>query len=460
MKVTSIRSKASKIAVTAIAVSLLVAGCSGPGESVQDPDAPVIYWYGLDTVDAEHEATWEKYNLEPFVKEHPDVTVEAIAQSKEPLDAKIKTALAAGQGPDFIQTPGPANVILYSKAGYLADLTQNAESEGWKDKFLPWALDVGYLDGQLVSVPTSYESLVLYYNKTLFEENGWTAPTDRDSLEKLAKEMMAKGIIPFAAGNGDNPSSTEWLISSFLNVVAGPTKIHDALAGEIPWTDPDIVSAIALLKEYFDRGYFGGGVKQYFTTSYDQKLAQLADGEAGMYLSGTWEVLSFPWFFGYEGNQNDWAWTTLPSLSDNVSEGIFPLSVGGTLSVNAKAKNIAGALTYVNWLFSDTKNMWDYVAAGEAQPFPIKYSDSDIPEGVDPRYSDQYKQINLASEEGNVGYVTWTSFGPKMEAYVLNEQDKVLNGSLSPEDFCAGIQKAFEADNESQLIPRLFETNG
>jgi ABC-type glycerol-3-phosphate transport system substrate-binding protein len=130
------------------------------------------------------------------------------------------------------------------------------------------------------------------------------------------------------------------------------------------------------------------------------------------------------------------------------------------MSINAKAKNPSAAFDYMNWLFSDTKNMWNYVAAGEAEPFPIKYSDADVPKEVDPRYAEQYKQLNLASESRNVGYVTWTSFGPKMESYVLSEEDKVVNGSLSPEAFCAGLQKEFEADNKAGLIPPLFDTNG
>jgi raffinose/stachyose/melibiose transport system substrate-binding protein len=461
MKVQPNRSRASKITVTAVAASLLLAGCSSAGDSTASgSSAPITFWYGLETVDAKSEAIWKKYNLEPFEKQHPDVKVNAIPQSSAPLPAKIKTALAAGQAPDFIETAGSATAIPYATAGYLADLTKNAETEGWKDKFLPWALDMGYIDGKLEAVPTSYESMVLYYNKTLFKKNGWTPPTDRASLEKLAEEMKGKGIVPFTAGNASYTAATEWLVSSFLNEVAGPAKIHDALAGKVPWTDPAIVSAITLLKKYFDKGYFGGGVKQYFTTQDPQKYAQFADGKAGMFISGSWEMLSLGEYFGVDGNKNDWAWTTLPPLAAGVPSGSFPLSVGGTMSINAKAKNPSAAFDYMNWLFSDTKNMWNYVAAGEAEPFPIKYSDADVPKEVDPRYAEQYKQLNLASESRNVGYVTWTSFGPKMESYVLSEEDKVVNGSLSPEAFCAGLQKEFEADNKAGLIPPLFDTNG
>jgi raffinose/stachyose/melibiose transport system substrate-binding protein len=454
-----------QLGAVAAGLSMLLAACSSSDAPTTQNSSGGVggalnLWYSLPTsgTAAAGAENYKKYYIDPYTKLNPGVTVNASPNNVDTINQKIQVALAAGSGPDIIPTPGSSTAIPFGTAGYLADLTSNAEENGWKDKLLPWALDMGYIDGKLEALPTSYETLVVYYNKTLFEENGWKPPTDRASLETLADDMKAKDITPFAAGNASYQPATEWLVSAFMNEVAGPSKIHDALNGDVPWTDPAIEDSISLLKKYFDDGYFGGGVKQYFSTQDPQKYAQLASGKAGMLISGSWEMFSLPSYFGQNGNTDDWDWAPLPPLADGVPSNIFPLSVGGTTSVNAKSKNIPAATAYVNWLFSDTKTMWASAVATGSEPLPIKFSPEDVPKEIDKRYAAQYQAINDASEAGNVGYVTWTSFGAKVDNYIIENEDKVLNGNLSVEDFCAGIDEAFKSDKAAGLIPPLFKT--
>ena len=458
------RSRVVAIAAVSVATTLLLGACSSSGTPTQVSkpgviSGPVSYWVGLDSTDRDSTNTWKKWNAAAFEKQNPKVQFNITVMSGQAHDPKQKTALAAGQGPDLITTNGSADAIPFASAGYLANLNSAEEKDGWTSSILPWALSMGEVHGKLESLPTSYESMVLYYNKTVFEKNGWTPPTDRASLETLASEMKAKGIIPFAAGDSGDPD-TEWLISTFMNEVAGPAKIHDALAGKIKFTDPAIEASVALMKKYFDEGYFEGGVKQYFTATDDKKIAQFASGKAAMYISGSWDLATMPTVFGVKGNKNDWDWAPLPPLAPGVPSNVYPLSVGGTISVNAHSSNISGATAYLKWMFSDTKNMWAAAEATGSEPLPIKYTAADVPSGVDPKYVAQYEAINDASEKGLVGYVTWTSFGGKADNYIIENSDKVLNGNLSVDAFCQGIQKAFDIDKKAGLIPALFPTNG
>jgi raffinose/stachyose/melibiose transport system substrate-binding protein len=457
--------RAIQLSAVAVGVSMLLAACSGSGSPTTQNSSGKVegqlnLWYSLPTSGsaAKGAATYKKYSIDPFTKRYPAVSVNASPNNVDTINQKIQVALAAGSGPDIIPTPGSSNAVPFGTAGYLADLTGAAKKNDWQDRLLPWALDMGYIKGKLEALPTSYETLVVYYNKTLFEKNGWKPPTDRASLETLAGEMQAKGITPFAAGNASYQPATEWLVSAFMNEVAGPSKIYDALSGKIPWTDPAIESSVSLLKSYFKKGYFGGGVKQYFSTQDPQKYAQFASGKAGMFISGSWEMFSLPTYFGKNGNKDDWAWAPLPPLANGVPSNIYPLSVGGTISVNAKSQNIPTATAYVNWLFSDTKTMWASAVATGSEPLPIKFSPSDVPKGIDPRYAAQYQAINDASEKGSVGYVTWTSFGAKADTYIVQNEDKVMNGNLSVAAFCAGINQAFKSDKAAGLIPPLFKT--
>ena len=450
------------IAAGLLGATLLLAGCTAPAANVSAKgviSGPLSLWYTPATSGPAGQSAelFKKYQVDPFVKLHPKVTVTSTPVSVDNFDKKLPVALAAGAGPDLIPS-GTAVATSYGAAGYLYDLSADAKTNGWQQKLLPWALQMSYVNGKLEAPPTQYETMVLYYNKTLFAKNGWKPPTDQASLETLAGEMQAKGIIPFAAGNASYQEGTEWLVTDFLNEVAGPAKIHDAIAGKIPWTDPSFVSSIQLLKTYFDKGYFGGGAKQYFSTQDPQKFAEFADGKAGMYLSGSWEMSTLPSYFGANGNKDDWAWAPLPPLAAGVPSNIYPLSVGGTMSVNAKSKNTAAGVAYMNWLFSDTKTMWASVKATGAEPLPITFSASDVPAGVDPRYVAQYTAINDASVKGNVGYTDWTSFGAGERNYIAQNIDKVLDHSLTVADFVKGMEAGYKADKAGKLIPPLFKT--
>src|SRR5690606_8204859 len=137
-------------------------------------------------------------------------------------------------------------------------------------------------------IPTSYETMIMVYNARTFERHGWTVPTNRQEFEEYAAAAQEAGVMPVAIGSADWPATTEWLVSIFFNHVAGPETIHDALTGRIGWSDERIVESIALWKDYFDRGWMGGGSQAYFTNREAELWAKLVDGEAGLYFVGSW----------------------------------------------------------------------------------------------------------------------------------------------------------------------------
>src|SRR5258708_1756243 len=112
-----------------------------------------------------------------------------------------RTALAGGGAPDIITTPGPSFAYEFAKAGYLAALDDIAAQNNWSTTFAPWALNLGKVDGKLYTIPAEVETMELYYNKTVFAANGWTAPKTMDELVALATKIKAAGILSFAPPN-------------------------------------------------------------------------------------------------------------------------------------------------------------------------------------------------------------------------------------------------------------------
>ena len=99
----------------------------------------------------------------------------------EPNETRIeslRTSMLAGMGPDIVETPGPSYVKEYQEAGMLENLDSYAAEFGWKDKLIPWAYSSGVFDASLYAIPKTHESMVMLYNKTVFEENGWKVSYD------------------------------------------------------------------------------------------------------------------------------------------------------------------------------------------------------------------------------------------------------------------------------------------
>ncbi|MFD6697927.1 MULTISPECIES: ABC transporter substrate-binding protein [unclassified Microbacterium] len=442
-----------------MALPVVLAGCTpGTGKAANTsgtPNGTLSYWFTPATADAAGVASFKKYNITPFTKKYPDVTLQAVQKSSSTINQQIQVALSAGKGPDIVTAFGVASQVLYAKAGYLADLTAFASENGWSDTLLPWALEVSKVDGKLVMIPQAYETLILFYNKTLFAENGWTPPRSRAELEDLAAKMVAKGITPFAAGNSDYQGGTEWLVSSFFNSIAGPAKVHDALTQKVAFTDQVFVDSIDLLKTYFQQGWFGGGATKYFATTDPQKYTQLAKGEAGMYISGTWEFVTMPSYFKSAGSDFDWA--PVPPLADGVPEA-YPLSIGNALSVNSKSQNKFAGSKYLDWNIKDTATMWANVVANGQDALPVKFNPSDIPSAVDPRLARQYTALAEASQSGAVGYTTWTSWGGQSDQYIVDNIDKVVSGSLSTTEFLKALDAAFKQDVSKGNLPTVYST--
>ncbi len=389
--------------------------------------------------------------IDTFNEQSDDVEVTATLQANS-WDA-TRTALAGGGGPDIVTTPGPSFAFELAQSGQLLALDDFAAEYGWTENFTPWALQLGVVDDQLYSIPSEVETLVLYYNKTLFEEHGWEAPQTLDELMALAEEIDAAGIIPFAHSNAEWRPTNEWFVGEFLNHVAGPEKVYQALTGELEWTDPEFVSAIELLTEMQQNGWFMGGLDRYYTTQTATTFAMLAEGEAAMKIEGTWAVSDLNTYFGEEGgNANEWDWVPVPSAG---GDPIFDLGIGTTYGINKNAQNPEAAAEFLSYYFSPEVQATLAVECGVV-PAPVEI-EPDALEGLDPRYAEIIAAMNEASEAGDYGYTTWTFWPPRSDVYIYDEIERVWAGDTTAEEYLQGLQSLFDEEVEAGDIPPIPE---
>lgn len=428
----------------------LLAGCGGSGGG----DGQVTYWASLPG----GEDYYRNNILPAFEKANKNLNLEVTFHSPEDLDRVTRTAIQGGEGPDLVTTPGPSYALELIKADILLEMDEYSQRYGWKDKALSWALNSGQFEGKQYSVPTTYETMLLYYNETLFDEKGWEPPTNRDELEAVAEEAMGQGIVPFAAGNAEWRPATEWLVTVFFNHFAGPDALYQALTGELPWTDPVFVDAIELLDGYFQNGWFGGSVQKYFSNGLDSLHSQFGEGGAAMNMEGSWFMSEISGFFGQAaGNANEWNWGPLPSLGADVPFPLFELGIGGTLSINRRAQDPDAAARYINWLFSDPERTAGWMADVPGLfDLPIPLGREDFPTSMDERNIGVYESLGNATAEGNFGYVTWTFWPPKTDLFIYEGMEEVITGKMSPAEYCEELDATVREERAAGEVPPII----
>lgn len=382
-------------------------------------------------------------------QKNPNIQMNASLQANA-WDA-TRTAVAGGGGPDIVYTPGPSFVFQMAKAGQLIALDDYAKENNWSTQFLPWALSLGIVDGKLYSIPSEIETIILYYNKTLFEQKGWKPPTTIDEYMKLNDEIKAAGIVPNAIGNKSWKPTDEHHVTLFLNHMAGPQKVYDALKGKVQWNDPEIVKALETMDKLLMEGYFMGGLDRYYTTTEDEFETALGNGKAAMMPTGTWKIGSINKYFGTEaGNSNDWDWVPFPSAD---GKPLFSLGVGSTYSINAATKHPKEAAQFLTYYFSVEAQTASIVKCGMS-PAPINIT-ADKLSGIDPRRARLIAELNKAAGEGNYGYTTWTFFPPKTDEYIYSNIEKVWAKDMTLTDYLAGWQKLFDEEMKAGALPPI-----
>ena len=136
-------------------------------------------------------------------------------------------------------------------------------------------------DGKQYFMPVNYYTWAMNYSKPVFEENGFSEPTDWDGLMSLAEDMAAKGITPIGAANdGKWPQMGTF---DALNLRTNGYDFHvDLMGGKESWTDERVKNVFTnweALLPFYQEGANG--------RTWQESALDMMDGRVGMYLLGT-----------------------------------------------------------------------------------------------------------------------------------------------------------------------------
>ncbi len=163
-----IRTAAAAAGVLALALSACAQGsATNPGTA--EDGKTVVRYMNFSANDGNEE------NLDAIVsafeKDNSDIDVQVETVPYADYFTKLQTAVAGGTAPDTFEL-NYENFVTYAKNGSLAEL-----SGVDKSAYQASLVDAYASDGKQYGLPESFSNVVLFYNKTLFEQKGVALPT-------------------------------------------------------------------------------------------------------------------------------------------------------------------------------------------------------------------------------------------------------------------------------------------
>lgn len=293
-----------KILATLLAVVMLLAmvGCGSKEADKPETDAPA----DKPAVDTAEEASADPVTIKVFtnnpdrtsdqglveqqifdayMEENPNVEILVEALEDDPYKVKFKAYSAGSDMPDLVSVWGqPGFIDEVIDAGILADLN---EADYADYGFVEGSLD-GFSKGDtLYGLPRNTDVMVCFYNKDMFEENGWSIPTTHDEFIELSKKAKDAGKMGVAVDGQGAWSLTIYLtdLLAKYNGAGIMDKIADAIAtGD--WSDSVFDEAATLMRDTSKDLFING----FESTDYDTAKNLYMSGQAAMYYIGSWEM--------------------------------------------------------------------------------------------------------------------------------------------------------------------------
>ncbi|MGV3491883.1 MAG: ABC transporter substrate-binding protein [Devosia sp.] len=155
-------------------------------------------------------AVWEQI-VADFEAAHPDITVKVEVADWNTYWDKLRITTAGGDAPDIFAMDAPIYPDWQSR-GSLLDLTPYLAAEPTVlDGVYPGPLKAYQLEEGTFGLPRDFQTIVLYYNKAMFDAAGLAYPDDTWTIEKLRETAKALTLDT----NGDG-TTDQWGLSTEL----------------------------------------------------------------------------------------------------------------------------------------------------------------------------------------------------------------------------------------------------
>lgn len=418
----------STLAVAGVSVLALTAcGAGGSGEAVTSftftknaentTTEPILQALAAGECEAENEAA--------------PLEINSIPQAE--IDAQMQLLASQDGLPVMFSAGGnPAEGAKLVEAGATADFEAKLTELGVRDMISDGAVSTieKLYGGGFSFLPYQYNIEGIFYNKAMFEENGWEVPTTWTELTDLAAEVQAAGKTPFAA-SGEQGWPLTRLVSGYLFRSLGADALEKVANGEAKLTDPEYVAGAQAIADLGAAGYFGANVT---SLDYDAATNEFLSGNAAMIYMGSWLLGNI----NGDGNQIG---------ADNVGFFKYPEVEGGAGSIDDYPANVGLPATFAAKTIDDPNveawltciaNNYGNAALAQGQITGFKATDDVELPAISQTISDEISNSTSS--------VLWFEALFNAEASQISSTNAALlvTGQLSAEEFMQMIQDALD----------------
>ncbi|HTI22640.1 MAG TPA: extracellular solute-binding protein [Kutzneria sp.] len=222
----------------ALTLALALAGCGhdagtsagsyGFPQAAQDDKATITIWVDADRSGA----------VDAFKKANPDVKLDVVtydgsANGSNSFRTKMQLFDRAGSGwPDVVFSSQNNDAAWASqgsngKQAFAAVLNQGLVPKATLDNFTAGALNPCTVEGKVYCLRNDLAQTVLWYNKALLTQFGYTLPTTWEEYQALGEKVAAEhpGYIVGAAGDAFTPEIYFWAGKCQANGITGPKSV-------------------------------------------------------------------------------------------------------------------------------------------------------------------------------------------------------------------------------------------
>ncbi|CAK4814727.1 unnamed protein product [Aphanomyces euteiches] len=338
------------LALVSVLTVFSLYGCSSGGDDKKDPavntdggkkekvELNFLRWSNGPALDEE-----EKDKVKRFNDSHPDIQVKMTMLPYDETFKKIELSLASNTPVDLFFWDVPA--YAYYKKGLIKNLQPYFDKDLKMDEFDTKLFEPFKFDGSNMYVaPENYQTLVLYYNKDLFDKAKVAYPTEDwnwdDFLSAAQKLTIKEGekTVQF----GTDMSLGAWWGWMALSQEQGgklTDNIHDP--EKLTFNTPETKNALQYLQDLmFKYGVAPDAAKK------SGLGGDFMTGKIAMYVGGDWDLGSLK---DAKGLKFDMA--PIPKWDDN---RVVPYWVGG-YTMTEKTKYPDEAWEFIKWTMTENQ---------------------------------------------------------------------------------------------------------
>lgn len=330
-----------------------------------------------------------------FEEKNPGVKVQVEAYG-DGFDQKLAASFGAKNPPDVMYM---WNFPAYYQSLEPLDTFVKQDSEINMDDFYQGLFNYSSVDGELYGMPAGFTTMVMYYNKKLFDEagipypqDGWTWDDFKEIAEKLsdpAKKQYGLGLVP-------EPDTYD--IQGLIWSNGGSFISEDGTKVEGYMNSPETIKAIQTLQDMLDNktAVLVGGQNQQSGSDIFKA------GKIAMWESGIWRLE------GFKEAKVDVGTVEVPAFPGKDVKGLVASSAV-SIAKDSKHKELA----------------WEFVkfySSAEA----IKMRTSDLPVRIS-----VVKEMKMEEDALIKPFYTMLERSTNTPAFLLNDNWNEINRSLS-----------------------------